>query len=83
MLLRNIISTIVIFVYSNKDIKNAMYDSVPSSQFKNLFLRVVQGIAIKSINFFSFKYWKITTIAMFISLAPISTMMLGIIILGE
>ena len=83
MLFRNIISTVVILAYTNKGIKNAMYDSIPNNQFCNIVLRIVQGLITKSINFYSFKYWKITTIAMFVSLVPIFTMIFGILILGE
>lgn len=83
LMFRNVISSLVIFAYENRNVKYAMYDSVPSDQYVNIFLRVLQGTSIKCINFYSFKHWKITTIAMIISLAPVSTMILGVILLGE
>ena len=74
---RNIISTTVIFIYTHRDVKDLMWDSVPRDQFVNIFWRCFQGMIVKSINFYSFKYWKLATIAMVMSLGPIFTLIFG------
>ena len=83
LLFRSIICTIATYLFVNKDIKNAMVDSVPRDQYANLFFRCMQGMVVKSIQFSIFKYWKLTTISMIVSLGPIFTVLGGILCLGE
>lgn len=83
LMLRNIIGSIFIYSYTNKDLKDVMYDSVPQGHFQTIWARIIIGGFNIACNFYMFKYWKLSTISMVMSLAPLLTLVFGIFLVGE
>jgi hypothetical protein len=97
LMFRSIICTLATFLFvaiggiqkeksytgAHSALKEALIDAVPRDQYFNLFLRCMQGLTVKSLQFCIFKYWKLTTISMVVSLGPIFTVIGGMIFLKE
>ena len=83
LLFRNIIATVFVYTYTSHDLKDVMYVSIPEGHFKTIWARVIIGGFNIATNFYMFKYWKLSTISMVMSLAPILTVIFGIILVGE
>ena len=80
---RNIIGSTFIYIYTNREIKDVMWDSVPEGHMKTIWARIILGGSNIACNFYMFKYWKLSTISMVMSLAPILTVIFGIFLVGE
>lgn len=83
---RSVMVTIFAYIYTmfcKKNLREAIMDPIKNEQKTNLFLRCMQGFTIKSIQFFIFKYFKLTTISLIINLGPIITLLFSYTCLGE
>lgn len=73
----------ITFLYVNRDIKKAMYDSIPRDQICNLISRCVQSLIIKTLQYELMRYFKLTTISLIANLSPLFTLFLGFLVLKE
>ena len=83
MLLRNIIALILIIIYVNKGLKDAMWDSLGPGSLKLIMIRHMVELILRASLYYSVKYFTLTTFAVFNNLAPILTLLLAFCILNE
>lgn len=82
--LRSIISTIVTFLYVNKDLRKTMFTADTFDMKYNILYRVFcGGLLIKLFHYSSIREFKLTTISIILSLSPMIIVLLGFLILGE
>ena len=83
LFLRSIIATILCIIIVNKDLKYAMYDSIPLNQKKNLFFRCLAAGMINSLELTIVKYLSMVFQGVARNLSPIATMILSALWIGE
>ena len=67
----------------NRKLKHIMIDSVDRASAKGLVVRVLQGNFSIYVNFATIKYFNLTLTSMVINCAPLLTVVLAPLILGE
>ena len=80
---RSIISTGLMALKLNKNLKHVCYDSIEPDQWYPLWARTVQGSVSIFINFTSIKFFTLTLVAVMNNFAPLITVVLAYMILGE
>ena len=80
---RSIISTAIMAVTINRNLKYVMFDSIPEGKWYPLCARVVQGNFTIYVNFTSIKFFTLTMVAVVNNFAPLMTVVLAGILLGE
>ena len=80
---RAIISTGLMAIKVNKNVKYVCYDSIEAGQWRPLWMRTIQGQMTIFINFTAIKFFTLTLVAVVNNFAPLVTVVLAYFILGE
>ena len=80
---RAIISTGLMAIKVNKNVKYVCYDSIEAGHWRPLWMRTIQGILTMFITFTAIKFFTLTLVAAVNNLAPLVTGVLAYFILGE
>ena len=80
---RAIISTGLMMIKVNKDLKYVCYDSIGSDQWYPLWMRTIQGQLTIFINFTSIKFFTLTLVAVVNNFAPLLTVVMAYFMLEE
>ena len=80
---RSIISCAILIILVNRNLKNIMWDSIPSDHWYPVWARVIQGNFSVYVNFTAIKFFTLTMVGVVNNFAPLCTVLLAGIILGE
>ena len=83
LLFRNVIAILLVIVYINKGIKNAMWDSLLPGSLKLIFVKATIELILRVSMYVAIKYFTVTTFAVFSNMAPMVTVLLGAFALKE
>jgi len=80
---RSIISTGLMMLKVNKDLKKVCYDTIEGKMWYPLWARTIQGMFTITINFSSIKYFTLTLVAVVNNFGPLFTVILAYFMLDE
>ena len=80
---RSIISTGLMAIKVNRNLKQVMWDGIEGSQWFPLWARVIQGNVTIMINFTSIKFFSLTLVAVVNNFAPLFTVVMAYYLLSE
>ena len=80
---RAIISTGLMLIKVNRNLKYVCYDSIKADQWRPLWMRTIQNQLTIFINFTAIKFFTLTLVAVINNFAPLITVVLAYMILGE
>ena len=81
--MRSCFALIFQVIFVNKDLKYAVWDSIPRGTSGTLFFRTVQGASTNYINYYTTKFLPLTLIAIVNNLSPLVTVVLAFFLLKE